>query len=161
MVLFSQGMALPQRLLPPNSEHHPRSSPVLATDGSLGKYSARRDVRLYVDGDFESLETMEFWFDLLTERPDLKVYGYSKSWELFLEFDKNHEIPENYVLNLSSGSKYKTGPIRAAMMNLKNVRGEFVAVEAGKKPDAKTVRQAAKAFGMKKVFVCLASVARA
>ena len=113
-----------------------------------------RDVRLYVDGDFESLETMEFWFDLLTERPDLKVYGYSKSWELFLEFDKNHEIPENYVLNLSSGSKYKTGPIRAAMMNLKNVRGEFVAVEAGKKPDAKTVRQAAKAFGMKKVFVC-------
>ena len=44
-------------------------------------------VRLYVDGDIDSIETMAFWFSLCQERPDLKIYGYSKSWEIFLAWN--------------------------------------------------------------------------
>ena len=116
-----------------------------------------RDVRLYVDGDFDSLETMSFWFTLMNERKDLNVYGYSKSWQIFLDYASidGATFPKNYTLNMSSGSKYENiGPIRAAMSALPIVRGNFVAVEAGKKPTPKTVREVAKSFGMKNIFVC-------
>ena len=114
------------------------------------------DVRLYVDGDIDSMETMEYWFTLMKLRNDLKIYGYSKSWEIFLDYsDSGKPFPTNYVLNLSSGSKYQNiGPIRARMKALPIVRGEFVAVPAGNKPNAQTVKQVARQFGMKKIFVC-------
>ena len=94
------------------------------------------EVRLYVDGDFDSAETMEFWFDLCRARPDLHIYGYSKSWALFIEHDRNgNGFPSNYVLNLSSGSKYEGIQGYAdAMEGIKRedggylVRGYFVAV---------------------------------
>lgn len=115
-----------------------------------------RDVRLYVDGDFDSIRTMKFWFQLLKVRPDLMVYGYSKSWQMFLDYHNSGlKFPKNYVLNLSSGSKYDNiGHIRAAMKELPIVRGDFIAVPAGKHPEPKTVREVAKSFGMKKLFVC-------
>jgi hypothetical protein len=114
------------------------------------------DVRLYVDGDFDSIATMEFWFGLMFDRPDLKVYGYSKSWEIFLDYsDSNLDFPSNYVLNLSSGSKYENlGPIRAKMAALPISRGNFTAINAGKNPEPKSIREIAKSFGMKKLFVC-------
>ena len=94
------------------------------------------EVRLYVDGDFDSAETMLLWFDLCRQRPDLHIYGYSKSWALFLEYKQNgNSFPANYILNLSSGSKYENSPgYAAAMEGLKRedneylVRGYFVAV---------------------------------
>ncbi len=49
----------------------------------FNKLKPNHDFRLYVDGDFDSLETMKFWMDLLKSRPDIRAYGYSKSWELF------------------------------------------------------------------------------
>jgi len=61
-------------------------------------------VRLYVDGDFRDLATLQFWLELCELRPDLLVYGYSKSWPLFLAHDR--PFPANYMLNVSSGSKY-------------------------------------------------------
>ena len=39
--------------------------------------------RLYNDGDFDSLESLRFWFDLHEKRPDVSAYGYSKSWDFF------------------------------------------------------------------------------
>ena len=37
-------------------------------------------VRLYVDGDFPDKETLAFWMDTIRTRPEVSVYGYSKSW---------------------------------------------------------------------------------
>lgn len=117
---------------------------------------ANSDVRLYVDGDFNSMRTLTYWFGLMVKRSDLKVYGYSKSWEILLDYHNSGKtFPENYVMNMSSGSKYENvGPIRAAIKKLPIVRGEFIAVPAGKHPSAKTVREVAKSFGMTRLFIC-------
>ena len=93
-----------------------------------------RSVRLYVDGDIEDVEQLEFWFRTMGERPDLACYGYSKSWEVFLSADV--QAPANYCLNLSAGSKYDNSPdILERMESLKAVdgtnvaRGRFVGVD--------------------------------
>lgn len=126
-------------------------------------------VRLYVDGDIHNLETLAFWFRLCSDRPDLSVYGYSKSWGVFLRWEG--AFPSNYTLNLSSGSVYNA-EVKAQVAKLPIVRGEFVAVQASvpapkrcKKTGApsdlgawqayrKAVMQAAQAAGHAKVFVC-------
>jgi hypothetical protein len=126
-------------------------------------------VRLYVDGDVHNLETLAFWFGLCYSRPDLSVYGYSKSWGVFLRWQG--EFPTNYTLNLSSGSVYNA-EVKSQVAKLPIVRGEFVAVQASvpapkrcKKTGApsdlgawqayrKAVTEAAQAAGHAKVFVC-------
>lgn len=117
-------------------------------------------VRLYVDGDIDSLETLEFWFDMCLERPDLKVYGYSKSWEIFLSYaDSGKAFPENYVLNLSGGSKYNEA-YKRRMEGLPCSRGEFIAVTIDKKNDApigartNAYRKAVREAAGERVFVC-------
>ena len=89
------------------------------------------DVRLYVDGDFDSLETVRFWMSEIDTRNDLRVYGYSKSWAQLLEYNlSGYTWPKNYVLNLLSGSKFEDNPAyAAAVAALPIARGEFVAVE--------------------------------
>ena len=135
------------------------------------RLATRAHVRLYVDGDIHSLEILEFWQTLCRQRSDLQVYGYSKSWGIFLRF--TGEWASNYTINLSSGSKYTNSPaVKAQVSALPIVRGEFVAVPvASKAPkrDLKTgqplnpaawqahrlqVLASAKALGMGKVFVC-------
>jgi hypothetical protein len=127
-------------------------------------------VRLYVDGDFDSLDTMRFWFQLIAARKDISAYGYSKSWQLFIDYAKaGHVFPGNYTLNLSSGSIYERIPaMRAAMDKLPIVRGDFVAVHpdiAGKAPNRRinptkwaqwvtACKDAAKLAGYAKAFVC-------
>ena len=123
-------------------------------------------IRLYVDGDIDSIETLEFWFNLMGQRKDLHIYGYSKSWSIFLAYDKTNKAwPTNYMLNLSGGSKY-TSRLRAQMELLPIVRGEFVAVKApSKMPNkldnptlwaqwAKVVKESARKLGYAKAFVC-------
>lgn len=124
------------------------------------------DFRLYVDGDIDSIQTMGFWFDLLNQRPDIKVYGYSKSWKLFILWDKlGKRFPDNYQLNASSGSKY--GPeILEKIKKLSCYRGTFDALpvshkmpEKALKPGnwqmwAKELRNTARNMGYGKVFVC-------
>jgi hypothetical protein len=86
-------------------------------------------VRLYVDGDFCDLATSSFWFRLCHARPDLRVYGYSKSWAILLEYARGGgAFPENYLLNISSGGA-GTDAEREAVAALPITRGEFVAVE--------------------------------
>lgn len=86
-------------------------------------------VRLYVDGDFASPQILAFWMTLCNARPDLRVYGYSKSWRLLLSFDEatGGRWPSNYLLNLSSGGS-GTDEEKEAVSRLPIARGEFVAV---------------------------------
>lgn len=98
-------------------------------------------VRLYVDGDFDSLETLEFWMHVCDRYPRMRFYGYSKSWDILLKWDQKHsgQWPENYLLNLSNGTFYERmdnpgdpdNPfqrILRKMSALKCTRGRFVAI---------------------------------
>lgn len=125
-------------------------------------------VRLYVDGDFDSEQTIKFWFELLRERPDIQAYGYSKSWELIAGIP-TELFPANYRLNLSSGGKEQSASV-TDMMNLPITRGEFIAVPVKYRPAGKqgnvgferyddpeyhrAVRDAAAKMGLGKVFSC-------
>ena len=84
-------------------------------------------VRLYVDGDIHNLTTLTYWFNLSKARQDLRIYGYSKSWEIFLDYAKTgQDFPTNYILNLSGGSKYESpifANIKASVSKLPVVRG--------------------------------------
>ena len=125
-------------------------------------------VRLYVDGDFDSARTIGFWFRLLTNRPDVKAYGYSKSWELLRDWSRQGlPIPNNYKLNLSSGSKHDDDDdLKNELTRAEFTRGEFVCVETTgthKKGFARfdlpeyhaDVRQSAREqFGTSRVFSC-------
>lgn len=117
------------------------------------------DFRLYVDGDFSTIDEVSFWMDSLNDRPWLKTYGYSKSWELFIEYEKSGKsFPENYKLNLSSGSKYGQKE-KESMKLLSITRGEFIAVSIGKKVSSsdhgtQTTNKALRAAHDKKAFTC-------
>ena len=92
-----------------------------------------RTVRLYVDGDFANLAILRFWMNLTKKRKDLGIYGYSKSWQLFLDLEKQgYEFPANYLLNVSSGSKYGN-KVKEKVLGLSCTRGEFVAVPVARK----------------------------
>lgn len=135
------------------------------------KLAKGAQVRLYVDGDIHSLECLDYWQTLCRQRPDLSVYGYSKSWGIFTRY--TGEWAPNYTLNLSSGSKYLNSPlVKAQVAALPITRGEFIAVPVESKApkrDKKTgapldpeawrthrlqVLEAAKRAGYGKVFVC-------
>jgi len=66
-------------------------------------------VRLYVDGDMDTVRTVTFWMDELYKRPMISAYGYSKSWAHFISYDNinNGKWPDNYTLNLSGGSIFE------------------------------------------------------
>jgi hypothetical protein len=91
-------------------------------------------LRLYVDGDFRTVSDIMFWFDNLAHRKDIRAYGYSKSWQQFQDYARRMEFrhdsyawPDNYALNLSSGSKHGA-ELRDFMAGLPITRGEFVAI---------------------------------
>ena len=126
-----------------------------------------KTLRLYVDGDFHSKESLKWWMDLIATRGDVSVYGYSKSWVEFLALHlEGYAWPENYTLNLSGGSRHEGTHMLALMQRLPVTRGEFIAVpiaathirnkayqskrNAGHAEYARDVRAAAG----KRVFVC-------
>lgn len=108
------------------------------------KENPKAVVRLFVDGDFDSLETLEFWMHTCRRFPEMQFYGYSKSWHLFTQYDSKHSgnWPDNYVLNLSNGTMWETlgGALYTNMMNkmlkLKCVRGRFIAINKVYRRDA-------------------------
>lgn len=92
-------------------------------------------VRLYVDGDIDSVETLRFWMNNCMRHPHVRAYGYSKSWHIFLQYGKSgYKWPSNYVLNLSAGSKFFAMPaLREAMLKLPITREDFGVVNIEKK----------------------------
>jgi len=121
-------------------------------------------LRLYVDGDFSSLELLRWWLDLAKEFPQLKIYGYSKSLHLFEELARTgYEWPTNYALNGSSGGRYENTGFHNAVKKLPIWRGNFEAVpvsaetknswKAGKMTRA-AVQEIRSNYPDKKVFIC-------
>ena len=93
-----------------------------------------KTLRLYVDGDFYSVDILRFWMDLCKARQDLQVYGYSKSWRIFLQLNATgYEWPSNYLTNASSGSIYAGTGLQNAFLKLPVVRGSFDAVKVEKR----------------------------
>ena len=140
-----------------------------AIEAALDKQLKRRkyskqdkvDIRLYVDGDFNSFNTLINWMECLKSRAKLKAYGYSKSLHYFKRYAaEGLDFPSNYVLNLSSGGKYTN--LYSDMRALPITRGEFIAVDTNAvssavdrtKAEKRFLYQWAKAQGYKQAFVC-------
>jgi hypothetical protein len=72
--------------------------------------------------------------ELIKNRPDIQVYGYSKSWLEFVKLDNGGEYdwPSNYLVNASSGSRHINTGTENAFLNLTVVRGSFVATQVSK-----------------------------
>ena len=116
-------------------------------------------LRLYVDGDFASVEDVIFWMNTLQEFPSINAYGYSKSFAELLDYHATgREWPVNYQLNISSGHCHDAQTL-ADVKELPIVRGEFVAVSIGRKVKGddhgkpETNEAIRKAFGAK-LFPC-------
>lgn len=126
-------------------------------------------LRLYVDGDFDSAERVAFWFRLLERRPDVRAYGYSKSWEEIWAYAQANPLPTNYLLNLSGGGR----PQRVGaeqMESLSITRGRFDALAYEWRPAGKSgnigfgrysergyyeaLRKAALGAGYRRFFLC-------
>jgi hypothetical protein len=133
----------------------------------LSENKPKITLRLYVDGDFHSKESLKWWMELIATRGEVSVYGYSKSWVEFLALHLDgYAWPENYTLNLSGGSRHEGTHMLALMERLPVTRGEFIAVpipathirnkayqskrNSGHAEYARDVRAAAG----KRVFVC-------
>ena len=123
------------------------------------KKHKRIDFRLYVDGDFNTIDELKNWMNLLKKHDILKCYGYSKSLPLFKYLhDNKFKYPSNYKLNLSNGGQFDT-MFKWAENNLDIVRGRFLAIDIGKNQSGfdrtKDQRILLKEkLGNKKYFVC-------
>ena len=97
---------------------------------AFDKYRGRGaiDFRLYVDGDFDSVDTVNEWFKFLTANAWLRSYGYSKSFSQILGAQK---APPNYRLNISSGHNSPPAVV-AKIAALSTTRGHFIAVDMGR-----------------------------
>ena len=110
-------------------------------DGDTGQ----NIVRLYVDGDIHSVETLRFWMELCKSNPGIRAYGYSKSWHIFDAYQKKENFtgwPDNYTVNLSSGAKSFSDTIaRAKMAALPVSRNVFNALKIDKDAFGKKIPQ--------------------
>lgn len=99
------------------------------------KFKHGLTLRLYVDGDFNTLSDFALWQGILIERPTIKAYGYSKSFEIIQAYAMSGaSFASNYVLNVSSGHRYNDEMVKH-IEALPITRGSFVAV-----PVARTSR---------------------
>tara|TARA_R110000822_G_C15282167_1_gene490280 strand:+ start:400 stop:1260 length:861 start_codon:yes stop_codon:yes gene_type:complete len=113
------------------------------------------DLRLYVDGDFSSVNDVEFWFDLI-DGTKARVYGYSKSFDALLAY--KGALPSNYVLNVSSGHNSDADTIKRVKA-LPITRGDFIAVSIGRRVKSsehgtRAVNQALRESFGAKAFPC-------
>jgi hypothetical protein len=103
-----------------------------------GREKGPQFLRLFVDGDIGQPDDVAAWMDAIrpAKKQNLEVYGYSKAWLSFASLDAWYKLhgetwPENYTLNMSSGSDYE-GPrwnaLRTIVGGLPITRGTFQAV---------------------------------
>lgn len=96
---------------------------------AMRKFSNGLTLRLYVDGDFNTLSDFAFWQGVLHERQNIKAYGYSKSFDIILAYAQSGAtFAPNYVLNVSSGHRYDESTVKR-IGALPITRGSFVAVQ--------------------------------
>jgi hypothetical protein len=124
----------------------------------LSNINGAFELRLYVDGDFASVSDVSFWMNTLHALPLIKAYGYSKSFNELLAFDKIGQWPTNYVLNISSGHNHNADTI-ALVKALPITRGEFVAVSIGRKVKSNDhgtieINKALREHSIGKIFPC-------
>ena len=53
-------------------------------------------VRIHVSGDFDTVDYIESWIDLVRERPEVRFFAYTRSWavpELFAAVARLHDEP--------------------------------------------------------------------
>ncbi len=129
-----------------------------AIAAAIAAYAGRNiTMRLYVDGDFASVDDVAFWMNILHANPNISGYGYSKSLNELLAF--TGAWPENYIFNLSSGHNATPETVERIKL-LPIYRGEFISLNVGSKPihgsieNNKALRAAAAAAGLGKVFPC-------
>jgi len=91
----------------------------------MRKYNNSPIFRLYVDGDFQNISDVRFWFNLLSENSGVRAYGYTKSFHQVLAYAKNNALPYNYKLNVSAGHKHKKVTVNK-IKALSITRGDFV-----------------------------------
>ena len=128
------------------------------------KFANGFTLRLYVDGDFSSVSDFALWQGILSERPTIKAYGYSKSFAEILAYAKSGaSFASNYVLNVSGGHNHSEAAVKA-IEALPITRGAFVAVpiahkgrsvDHGNTEHRKQVQSATKAMhNVKTAFAC-------
>jgi len=134
-------------------------------EAAWAKLPANHHVRLYVDGDIKNVSELRFWMKQCAKRPDLKVYGYSKSFNVFLLADsRGIDWPDNYTLNLSGGHRHSDAVVER-MRTLPITRGYFIGIKInigrqirhadhGTTEVNKALRAAAKKMGLGKIFTC-------
>lgn len=100
-------------------------------------------MRLFVDGDFRSVDAIVAWMEglktYLPPESGVMIYGYTKSFAEFLEVNRRYNQdgkfwPKNYLVNLSSGNRHAPELMQRMREELGMhkggpVRGAFVAVE--------------------------------
>ena len=92
------------------------------------KFAKGFTLRLYVDGDFSSVSDFALWQGILSERPTIKAYGYSKSFaEIMAYANSGASFASNYVLNVSGGHNHNADTVKD-IEALPITRGSFVAV---------------------------------
>lgn len=146
-------------------KHYPqRIAESLDSVMAMQKFSDGLTLRLYVDGDFNTLSDFALWQGILIERPSIKAYGYSKSFDLILAYaNSGASFAHNYVLNVSSGHRYDDATVQR-IESLPITRGVFTAVQikrTGRKiqhdnpAHRKVVQHATKAVtGASSAFAC-------
>jgi hypothetical protein len=107
------------------------------------------DVRLYVDGDFSSLQDVDFWMECIRANEQTRVYGYSKSFAALLAYPDI--FPANYLLNISGGHNSNAETIER-VKQLPITRGEFIAVSIGRKVKGNEHGTAAVNAAIRKAF---------
>ena len=117
-------------------------------------------LRLYVDGDFHSLEVLKFWLETARKFPRLRVYGYSKSLHFFADLvASGYDFPSNYALNGSGGGIYTDTGLHNSLKRQPWYRGEFISapVSGNAKSHTRTKDERAQLraqFPGEKIFVC-------
>lgn len=123
------------------------------------KLAGGYDLRLYVDGDFASVSDLDFWQSLLKTAPNVRAYGYSKSFAEFVTYAKSGKsFAPNYMVNLSSGHN-ADNVLADEFASLPVVRGAFKAVSIGHKVKSsdhgtKEHNKALRAAYGQKAFTC-------
>lgn len=88
-----------------------------------------RVIRLHVHGDFLTREYMQSWLRVARNRPEIQVYGYTKSLKFWASL--RDQSPPNFRLVASIGGKYDSLIAEHSMVSARVVYSEQEAESLG------------------------------